>query len=277
MDGAALRIQDDRVLASSRWLAGFITPFLLLGFVLLYLLPGETHRLFAWTIRPTMTSMTLASAYLGGAYFFVRVLYETRWHVLGTGFLAVALFASLLGVATIVHWGVFNHRHPAFWVWAALYFAAPFLVMAAWLANRRHGGPTGTGERHLSIAVRAVVAAIGALALTQGVVMFLWPGWIIPIWPWALTPLTCRVVGSIFCLGSAGLSAVNDARWTSLKLMLQVEVVMIGLIFVGAVRARGQFDSARPLTWVLAVGLLGVLGGSAYLWFANDRPQRAAE
>src|SRR5436305_1938733 len=83
-------------------------------------------------------------------------------------FLAVALFASLLGVATIVHWGVFNHRHPAFWVWAALYFAAPFLVVAAWLANRRHGEPARTGERHLSIAVRAVVAAIGALALTQG-------------------------------------------------------------------------------------------------------------
>ena len=78
-----------------------------------------------------MTPMVLASAYLGGCYFFVRVLRERRWASVKSGFLAVALFAALLGVATILHWDRFNHGHVAFWLWVGLYLTAPFLVIAA--------------------------------------------------------------------------------------------------------------------------------------------------
>src|SRR5450759_943288 len=117
--------RDDRVLRYTRVLSAVIVPFLLAAFVVLYVFPGDTKRLFAWTINPTMTPMVLASAYLGGAYFFIRVLSETRWNTVKTGFLSVALFAALLGVATVVHWDKFNHQHVAFWLWAGLYFTTP--------------------------------------------------------------------------------------------------------------------------------------------------------
>ncbi|HEX7211056.1 MAG TPA: hypothetical protein VF241_09075, partial [Propionibacteriaceae bacterium] len=111
-----------------------IVPFLLGAFTILYVFPMDTARLFAWPIKPTMTSMVLASAYFGGAYFFVRVLFDRRWNVIKIGFVSVTLFASPLGVATVMHWRVFNHRHVTFWLWAALYFTTPFLVFGAWLA-----------------------------------------------------------------------------------------------------------------------------------------------
>src|SRR4051812_11769850 len=113
---------DDRVLPYTRGVALFIVPFLLGAWVILYLFPDRTAQLWAWPIAATMTSMVLASAYLGGAYFFVRVLRERHWHAIGTGFLAVTAFASLLGVATVLHWDKFSHRHVTFWLWAALYF-----------------------------------------------------------------------------------------------------------------------------------------------------------
>ena len=130
--------RDDRVLPSTRALALFIAPFLLVAFVILYLFPAETARLWAWTIQSHLTSMVLASAYLGGCYFFLRVLREKHWAAMRAGFVAVAVFASLLGIATILHWDRFNHGHVAFWLWAGLYFTAPFLVVAAWLANERY-------------------------------------------------------------------------------------------------------------------------------------------
>jgi hypothetical protein len=65
------READDRVLPLTRGIAAFIVPFLVVAFAVLYLWPGDTDRLFAWPIRPTMTAMVLGSAYLGGAYFFV--------------------------------------------------------------------------------------------------------------------------------------------------------------------------------------------------------------
>jgi len=266
--------RDDRVLGYTRVLSMVILPFLLVAFVLLFFFPGDTKNLFAWTIRPTMTPMMLASAYLGGAYFFFRVRSEPRWNAVKSGFLSVALFASLLGVATIVHWDKFNHGHIAFWLWAGLYFIAPFLVLAAWLANRRFAAPARLDETRLSAIARWVVALIGLLALIQGIVMFLTPTQVIGIWPWTLTPLTCRVIGAIFCLGSAGIVVLVDPRWTTVRLMLQVEALMVALMLIAAVRARAEFDAGRPLTWLMLGGFVAVLLGSAYLWYSMEiRPR----
>jgi len=92
----------------------------------------------------------------------------------------------------------------------------------------------------------------------------------IGVWPWPLTPLTCRVVGAIFCLGSAGLGVVRDPRWLTLRLMLQVEVLMVALMGVAAVRARDELLTNRPFSWVMLVGFVAVLAGSGYLWLANE-------
>jgi hypothetical protein len=266
--------RDDRVLAYTRVLSLVIAPFLLVAFVLLYLFPDDTKRLFAWTIKPTMTPMVLASAYLGGAYFFLRVLRERRWNVVKSGFLSVALFASLLGVATIVHWDKFNHGHIAFWLWVGLYFTAPFLVFAAWLSNRRFAAPGGMDEARLGGVARWVVALIGLLALIQGILMFLMPTQVIAIWPWTLTPLTCRVLAAIFCLGSAGIAVLVDPRWTTVKLMLQVEALMVSLMLVAVVRARAEFDTSKSLTWLMLGGFVALLLGSAYLWYTMEiRPR----
>jgi hypothetical protein len=143
MAGTGTPPRDDRVLPYTRWLSLFIVPFLLVAFVLLYLFPDDTARLWSWPIKGTMTPMVLASAYLGGSWFFLRVQWEPRWHAMKVGFPAVALFATLLGIATIVHWDKFSHDKVAFWIWAALYFVAPFLVVATWVLNR---APTSLGS-----------------------------------------------------------------------------------------------------------------------------------
>src|SRR6185312_13580995 len=130
-----LRSAPDRVLPTTRALSIVIIPFLLAAFVLLYFWPSadDTARLFAWRIVPGFTSMVLASVYLGGSYFFVRVARAAEWHTIGGGFVPVGLFASLMGIATIAHWDRFIHTNLAFWLWSALYFTTPILVFAVWL------------------------------------------------------------------------------------------------------------------------------------------------
>jgi hypothetical protein len=265
---------DDRVLRSTKALSAFIAPFLIVAFVVLYGFPDQTQRLFAWTIRPTMTPMVLASAYLGGFYFFVRALWTSCWAALRLGLLSVALFATLLGVATIIHWDRFNHQHFAFWLWAGLYFTAPILVVLAYLANRRYAAAPRPDEPRLGPASRWVVGLVGLAALATGVTMFLDPPLMIAIWPWTLTPLTCRVVGAIFCLGAAGIGTFVDARWIAIRIMVQVEALMIALMLIAVVRAPGEFATGRPLTWLMLTGFLAVLLGSAYLWYAHELAPR---
>lgn len=268
--------RDDRILGYTKGLSVAIIPFLVVGFLVLYPVPTDTTTWFAWTIHPTMTPMMLASAYLGGAYFFLRVSGSQQWHTVKIGFLAVTLFAGLLGIATIVHWGKFNHAHVAFWIWTALYFVAPFLVFAAWLVNRPYETPRGSDDLVLPRVTRSVIAAIGLLALITGIAMFLAPTPCISAWPWLLTPLTCRVVGAIFCLGSALLIVIPDPRWSTLRLMLQVETIMLVLILLAVVRAHDEFATDRLLTWVMLVGFLSVLLGSAWLWYDMDVRDRSS-
>lgn len=268
-------VRDDRILPYVRVLSAAIIPFLLLAFVVLYGFPGNTARVFAWPIKATMTSMTLASAYLGGAYFFARVMVRRRgWHTVRTGLAAVCLFATMLGAATLVHWNVFSHGKPAFWLWAGLYLTTPFLVTAGWLANQRRAAKPSPSEILISRRAARTVGLVGGLALAQGILLFAAPALLAPLWPWPLTTLTARVIGAVFCLGCAGLVTLRDRRWSSLKLLLQVEMIMIVLILTAAIRALGELDPHRALTWLLLCGLLLVLVGSACLWWAMERPSR---
>jgi len=257
--------RDDAVLPATRALSAFIVPFLVVAFVVLYGFPKETGRLFAWKIAPPMTPMTLGAVYIGGAYFFVRAFRAPEWHTIKAGFVAVGSFASLMGVATIIHWDKFNHRHVAFWLWAGLYFTTPFLVWGVWAANRGRATKPGPGDLLLPPAARAVMAGTGALAVVAGLYLFLLPTQAVDHWPWHLTPLTSRVMGAIFMLGIAGLGVLTDARWGAARLMLQVQVLMLTLILVAAARAHADFDGSNPMTWLLLAGFLAATLSAAAL------------
>jgi len=36
------------------------------------------------------------------------------------GLPAVMVFATMLGIATVLHWNRFNHSQPAFWLWTSV-------------------------------------------------------------------------------------------------------------------------------------------------------------
>ena len=167
--------RTDQILPTTRWLAAIIVPFLVVAFVVLYPWPTDTHRWFAWTIKPTMTPMVLGAAYLGGAYFFVQVFRSTQWHTVKAGFLPVTVFAACLGITTIVHWGKFNHHHVAFWIWALLYLSTPFLVFGAFLRNQTTNPAPPADALRIPATARIVVALTGLTAVLLGVYLYLIP------------------------------------------------------------------------------------------------------
>ncbi len=257
--------RDDAVLPSTRGLGAVIAPVLVVAWVVLYPDPTATGRWFAWEINPTMTPMVLGSAYLGGAYYFVRVVRARAWHAIHAGLVPVTLFAGTLGVATILHWDKFNHGHVAFWLWAGLYFTTPFAVAAVWWRNRARDPGPQPGDAMLPPAVRAALAALGLGALVTGLAVFLWPAGAIDVWPWQLSPLTARVMAAVLMLGVAGLVLAADGRRRPVLLLAQVAAIMVALILLAAVRARAEFFTDRPFTWLFAAGMALVLVGAVAL------------
>jgi hypothetical protein len=248
----------DRILPFTRIVSAVIAPFLVLAFAVLYPVPTDTKRLFAWAIKPSMSAMTLGAVYLGGAYFFVRVIRARQWHAVAGGFLPVGTFASLMGIATVLHWNRFIHGNLAFWLWVGLYFTTPFIVFAVFFVNRREYVPAGDGDVTIPRAVAAVMVAGGTAAVLTAAFLFLFPSRALDVWPWQLTPLTARVLGAIFALGSAGLGAYRERRWTAARLLLQVEAIMLVLILVAGARAHAEFDASRTLTWIVDIGFVAV-------------------
>jgi hypothetical protein len=92
----------------------------------------------------------------------------------------------------------------AFWLWAGLYFTTPVLVFAVWWANRRRDVPATTEDLLIPVRVSHVIAVLGGLSVLTALSLFPFPGRAAAIWLWTLTPLTARVMGAIFALGSQG-------------------------------------------------------------------------
>ncbi len=254
----------DRVLPATRALSIFIIPFLLAGFAVLFFWPKDTDTLFAWKINPPLTAMVLASVYIGGAWFFVQAARATSWQTIKGGFVPVGVFASTMGLNTILHWDKFIHDNVAFWLWTGLYFTTPFLVFGVWLANRRLA-VADTGPK-LSDAATYIIGILGIGAPALGLFLYLAPQRAIDIWPWLLTPLTARSTAAIFFLGIAGAGVFFDRSWRAVRIPLQVAMVMLALILVSVARDWDSVDTSRPMAWILVAGFVAVLGGSALLY-----------
>jgi hypothetical protein len=232
-----------------------------LGFGILYFLPGHTRELFAWTIKPQMSAMMLAAAYLGGVYFFLGAATTSRWHRVQAGFPPVAVFATLLGLTTILHWDRFNHAHIAFITWTALYFTTPFLVAAVWFRNRANDASSAEeSDPLLPRAIAALQLAFGIAVLATGVFVFLRPDVAVHFWPWTLTPLTARVVASLFALaGVAQIGTGLDRRWSASRITLHSQLLSLAAIELAVVLSWADFHPGSPLRWVFAGGLLALL------------------
>lgn len=236
------------ILGSTRVVAALIIPFLVAAFVILYLLPDSTDRLFAWTIMPRMSALLMGAGYASGIYFFTRVLRVPRWHWIGRAFLPLTVFVSWLELVTLLHWDRFHHGHIAFVAWTAIYTLTPLVLPALWLRNR--GADPGTpdvGDVIVPFRVRTLMALVGAVELAVAMSMFLLPMRVIDLWPWMLTPPSARAIGAWFVLhGAVGVALAGESRWSGMRIMLHTQMIALALILVAVVRAWSEFNATNP-------------------------------
>lgn len=261
--------RDDVVLGATRAVAVLVVPFLVIAAILLFVFPSRTGELFAWPISPPLSAYLLASAYLGGIWYFVRVALERRWHRVEHGFPAVAVFAGALLVATLLHLDRFS-PNVSFATWVALYATTPFAVLALAIVQhpraRRAPDPVDVA---IPRGAAWGLAAIGAVAFLFGAAMFTVPAAAAPMWAWDLTPLTGRVTGAVLSLtGVVNAALLWDRRWSAFRILFQAQLVSLGAICLSLLLRAGDLHPDRPMTWVFVALVLGALGtyGAFTLW-----------
>lgn len=258
-------MRDDALLPATRVTAWIVAPFLLAAGCILYLFPDRTAQLWAWPIDPPMSALAIGGGYLAGAVLFLRALRAGRWHQLAVGLVAATVLASLLLLATVLHWDKFMHGHVSFWSWALLYAVTPPALPLLWGANRRRDpGPVATPT--VGPVVRRVVATFGAGLLAVALLLFVRPALVIDSAPWVLTPLTVRTISAFLAfLSVSGLAFLVEARWSALRLHIETSALGLAFVGLGALRATGDFTGPTWSIWLFAVALVGTLAGMVWL------------
>ncbi len=268
-------MRDDRVFPETRWLGAAIVPFLFVAFALLYFFPDDTRHWFAWDVQPTITPLIMGAGYIAGAYFFVRVARETRWHRIHVGFLPVTAFTLFMAIGTFNHLDRFATEHVAFWIWVGLYVTTPVLVPLAWWRNRATDpGTPEPGERPLPGFVRPSLLAAGAVQTAVALVLLLMPSTMIEHWPWHLTPLTAQTLGGWFALpGVTALMMGLDGRWSAIRITLESQLIGLALILLGTIRAWDDIDASNTLSSVFVGGIAGLFVCLLALeWYMLSQP-----
>jgi hypothetical protein len=267
--------QDNRVFTETRILAALIVPVLVVAFGMLYLFPHRTGELFAWPVGPPMTAMMLGAAYLGGAYFFSRVVLTQQWHTVTLGFIPVSFFAGYLGIATLLHWDAFTPGHISFILWVILYLTLPFGIAFAWFQNRVTD-PHTPDDVYPAIpqAVRLALGIVGIVLTVASLFLLIAPDVMIPTWPWRLSPLTSRVMGAMFILpGLVGIGIWRDGRWSATRFILEAQVGSIILILLGVVLSYDDFNWSQFTAWTFTGGMTLLCTGliALYFWMGRQR------
>jgi hypothetical protein len=254
----------DRIYLFTKFVAALLGSVVLFAFVVLYFFPTRTKQLFAWPIAPPMTAMFIGASYVNGVIFFSAVLLGKKWHRVWAPHIGVFLFATLLLIATFLHWDRFTQGHPVFYVWVFIYVVAPILTPWALLRNLPE-------DRHLPderdavvpFALRVIWVISGILFLIAAVYAFVEPTWLIPHWPWKATPLTMRVMmGFYSMLGVAVIAVLREPRWSAWRIGLIGVIAWHSLVVLGAFLRQGDFKNGLFHGWWLpfeAVLLAGVV------------------
>ena len=264
--------RDDHLLAPTRWTAIAIVPVLSAAFVILFLFPGRTRQLWAWTIHPSMSALMMGAGYGGGAYFFTRVATTRAWHRVSPGFVAITVFTSLLMVATIVHWDRFNHGHVSFWAWLVLYATTPVLLPVLWARNQRTDPRTlAPPDTVVPRPLRLVIGVGGALQLAFAGLMFFAPATAAKAWAWPLTTLTSRSLSAFVAFPAViWLWFLVEERWSSFRIVVQL--IAVGLVLIGVAALRAGDDFRTPAWHELYLAALVVaLALTVGLHIAMDR------
>jgi predicted small integral membrane protein len=276
--------RDGQILPATRWASLVVFAILVPALVILWGMPDRTADAWAWTIEPDLTPIFLGAGYGAGAYFFLRTFLSGQFHPSAAGIFGAAFFALLMLIATFVHWDRFNHGDAplvgamVFYGWVGVYIVSPVVVFALWWLNRRtDSGRPLQGEAIVPMRIRRLAQLAAAGSFAAAALFFLSPQTAIEVWPWDLTPLTSRVLGSFTAqVGVGALLLSLDGRWSAWKLIVQTFFVATALLLVGAIRAWEDFHTDNVMTYLYLGGLVGSDIVLALLYRSMTRREKAA-
>jgi len=230
--------------------------------VLFWVFPGESATVWPWPLPPLAVRF-VGSLFLGGAACSLVCLRSRE----DRGLFAMVLLAvgdaliALSGLLDIASIG-FTPRMIGFLV-SFLGFAS-LLTLAVVPEMNRAADARGT---RVTRALRGFFVIHLLVVLPVGASMYFLPSWAQPLWPWQMTPINVRLIGSFF-FGAAFISlwALRQHSSEPLRPVLALYALFASLATIASLIHFKLFDPARATTWAFFALYVFVAGGSWLFW-----------
>jgi len=173
------------------------------------------------------------------------------------------------------HFGVANGGLARFAAWAFLAVDVFTPTIGTWLFVReqRLAGFQPLGGPALPGWFKVAIATEGGLMVAFGAAIFVAPGLFAPAWPWALTPLTARAVGSwLVPIGLGNLAVLREGDLRRARIPALTSVAY-GLLQLGALARYGdqvQWHEAGAWIWI-ALLITAIITGTYALLATTAR------
>ncbi|MDQ3885939.1 MAG: hypothetical protein M3308_02730 [Actinomycetota bacterium] len=233
--------------------------------ILLIPLAERTADFFAWTIAVPASAAFIGLFYLTLTVMALLGLRQPWWAPARAALVPAVVFVALVLVTTLLHLDKFHLfsggllARTVAWIWFVIYVVTvPVYLFGFWWQRRAPGGdPPRTFP--LSPWVRVALGGLAVVLTLEGVALFVAPPLGESLWPWALTPLTARMIGvtliSVALL--AGAIIRIDDRVTGR--IPAIGVLTFGVTALAVVaRYSGQVQWSRPSAWAYIAVMLAL-------------------
>lgn len=233
-----------------------------------YFVPTRMDKAIPWLVPP-LHARFLGSMYLSGAALMSGGLLSSRWaqaRIINT---MIYLWTGMLFVVSTFYLAEFDFARTQVWFWWFAYLVYP--LIAAWYAWRlRREGPEPGAE--LPRWAVAYLWGQGAVVIFLGLALLFFPGAMVGLWPWKITPLLAQIYSSPFLsYGIASLLMARRPRWSEALASLSGTWVFATAVLLASWLHRPLFSFAETpdRLWFLGFGVatvvLGILSINGFL------------
>jgi hypothetical protein len=231
---------------------------------LLFLGATRTDAWWSWTIEPPLTAATLGAFYWAAFLLILTAARARTWVDARPAVYPITVIALLLLVVTLIHIDRFDLDSLFGVFWVVVYALVPPLLGWAIAVQLATPGEDRRGKRRLPRLLRRALIVEGAVMLAAGLLLLVAPGAADDVWPWALSPLTSRAIGSFLLgIGLAALIAVRDDDPVSFR-GAALAYAALGLLELLALNLHIPDLGERPVATTLYAGfwvMVFVTGG----------------
>jgi hypothetical protein len=231
----------------------------------LFVFPSNTDDLFAWTIQPPLTAAFLGASYWASTTLAVACASEREW-ARGRAFAAPYFIAGVVLLwVTIVHWDRFHMDEVTGWLWLVLYAIFPPSVLLLLGRQLRTPGTEPQRGPRIAPALLALIGLQGVVMVALGTALVIAPGDADSLWPWQLTPLTGRAIGTfVLSQGTLSLMVCLERDWTRMRPPMLQMLVLGTLHLLAVARYSDTLDWDTTGAWLYLGFVVSLLAVGAY-------------